>query len=84
MANQNHKNQPKNKKQDNSDLKTYARYSYLGFQMAAFVLVFAGIGYWLDERSNSETPWWTIVLGLLGVFGGLYVTLRDFIKKDKD
>lgn len=74
------KNPQKDKKQGNSDLKTYARYSYLGFQMAAFVLVFAGIGYWLDERSASETPWWTIILGLLGVFGGLYVTLRDFIK----
>lgn len=72
----------KDKEKKQAGLKTYARYSYLGFQMAAFVLVFAGIGWWLDERSSSETPWWTIILGLLGVFGGLYVTLRDFIKKD--
>ncbi|MFO7756032.1 MAG: AtpZ/AtpI family protein [Bacteroidales bacterium] len=64
-----------------SDLKSYARYSGIAFQMIIIIggMTFAGVK--LDERRGGETPVFTIILSLLGVFAALYTTLKDFIGK---
>lgn len=69
-------------KQNSSDLKSYARYSGMAFQMIAIIGIMTYAGVWLDERREAETPVFTIILSLLGVFAALYVVLKDFIGKD--
>jgi len=57
----------------------------MAFQMIAIILIFYWIGSKLDGRSTYEKPVYTAVLTVLGVFAGLFVSLRDFIwRKDND
>jgi F0F1-type ATP synthase assembly protein I len=78
--------QPQNQKDHNpntSGLKSFARYSGMGFQMIVIILLFYWAGSKLDERSSNEKPVYTAILTVLGVFAGLYIVLKDFIgKKD--
>lgn len=60
-----------------------AKYSGLGLTMAAIIGLMAYIGTLLDEYLVMSQPVFTISLSLLGVFAAMYITLRDFIKKDK-
>lgn len=53
----------------------------MAFQMMAIILVTTWGGVKLDKVLNLETPVFTIVLSLLGVFAAIYTSLRDFIKK---
>lgn len=62
-------------------VKSYLRYSNIGFQMAAAIAIGSYSGHWLDEKFNTA-PWWFISLSLLGVFTALYITLKEFIGKD--
>jgi F0F1-type ATP synthase assembly protein I len=39
------------------------------------------LGYWLDGRYNTQTPWFTIGIGLFSIFVALYISLKDFFKK---
>ena len=83
-----HKNQKTNQKSDNdkhsSGVKSFAKYGGLGFQMIAIILIFYWAGSKLDERSAAEKPIYTAILTLLGVFVGLYVSLKDFIWRKDD
>ncbi len=65
---------------ENSPLQTYARYSGMAFQMIAIILIATWIGTRIDKWLTLETPVFTLVLALLGVFGGIYISVRDFIK----
>jgi len=56
----------------------------MAFQMLAIILIFYWAGQKLDKHSGSDFPLYTIILSLLGVFGALYISLKDFIKKDED
>jgi hypothetical protein len=56
----------------------------MGFQMIAIILIFYWAGSKLDERSASEKPIYTAILTILGVFVGLYISLKDFIIKKDD
>lgn len=73
---------PKNKKsdQENSGLESYAKYSGLAFQMIGIILIPVFVGVKLDKLVGLETPVFTIVLALLGVFGSIYIAIKDFIK----
>jgi apolipoprotein N-acyltransferase len=79
-------NQSQNQKgrsRDTSGLKSFARYSGMGFQMIVIILLFYWAGSRLDERASTEKPVYTAILTVLGVFAGLYIVLKDFIgKKD--
>lgn len=66
--------------EENSPLQTYARYSGMAFQMIAVILASTWIGTRIDKWLTLETPVFTIVFALLGVFGGIYLSVRDFIK----
>ena len=56
----------------------YLKYSGMAFQMAGTILVFALLGQWLDGQFTTGSTF-TIVLTLFGVFGGLYIALKDFL-----
>mgnify|MGYP005838357435 FL=1 len=43
------------------------------------VMTFAGVK--LDSRRASDTPVFTLILSLLGVFAAIYTAIKDFIKK---
>lgn len=55
----------------------YLKYSGMAFQMAATIVVFVLLGRWLDGYFITGQLL-TVVFALLGVFGGLYVALKDF------
>ena len=57
-------------------------YAGLGFQLAAAMVVFGGIGYWLDGRLNT-TPWLLVVGMLLGATGGMISLIRTSIRNTK-
>jgi len=65
-------------------LNSFIRYSGMGFQMIAIILLFYWAGSKLDERSGNEKSVYTAVLSLLGVFAGLYIVLKEFIVRKDD
>jgi F0F1-type ATP synthase assembly protein I len=72
---QDKKPQPTN---SNSALK----YSGMAFQILACIL----LGFWggmkIDELLGfKKVPIFTLVLGLLGVVVGIYISIKDFLKK---
>lgn len=48
--------------------------------MAVIIAAGVGLGYWLDEKFANTTPWYTIGIGLFGIFAALYISLKDFFK----
>jgi len=68
------------KKIPNKGLKDFARYSGLGFQMIAIILIATWGGIQLDKLAGFSNPVFTIILSLLGVFAGIYVAIKDFLK----
>lgn len=76
------KQQPKDPKQKklNSGIKNFAKYSGIAFQMIGIILFMTWAGTRLDKVTGFKTPVFTIVLSLLGVFAGIYVAVKDFIK----
>ena len=57
-------------------LKSYIKYSALGFQMIGIIGGFTYAGYKIDESHNNKTPIFTGILSLLGVIVSLYLVLR--------
>ncbi|HPF01590.1 MAG TPA: AtpZ/AtpI family protein [Bacteroidales bacterium] len=74
-----------NKKDQNKipdkGLQSFAKYSGIAFQMAGIILLATFGGIKLDKLTGWETPVFTIVLSLLGVFAAIWITIRDLIKK---
>jgi F0F1-type ATP synthase assembly protein I len=61
-------------------LQDYAKYSGIAVQMIVIILVMTWIGIKLDKVTGLSTPVFTIIFSLLGVFIGIYVAVKDFIK----
>ena len=76
-------NQQKKKKppEKNDDMKSYARYTGMAFQMIVIIGIMTYAGVKIDERTASDTPIFTAILSLLGVIAALYTSLKDFIRK---
>jgi F0F1-type ATP synthase assembly protein I len=68
------------KPSQNKGVNNYARYTGLAFQMLGIILVTVWGGRKLDTLTGWETPVFTIVLSLLGVFAAIYTAVKDFIK----
>ncbi len=76
-----HSSKKKNPKNHQSKgIKDFARYSGLAFQMGGIILVTVWGGIKLDKVFGFETPVFTIILSLLGVFAAIYTAVKDFIK----
>jgi len=69
----------------NDDLKpkvnNYVRYSSMVFQMAAVI----GLGVWggraLDKYLDMKFPAFTLLFLFIAIFGGMYWTLKDLLRK---
>jgi F0F1-type ATP synthase assembly protein I len=72
------KTKPKNKL--NKGIKDFVKYSGIAFQMIGIILISVWGGVKLDKLTGWNTPVFTIVLSLLGVFGAIYAAVKDFIK----
>jgi ATP synthase protein I len=70
----------KKQKSSNTPLKSYARYSAVGFQMLFIVLAGVFGGMQLDKLVHWPFPVFTIVLSLLAVFGAIYYVIKDLLK----
>jgi F0F1-type ATP synthase assembly protein I len=47
-------------------MKPYLKYAGLGFEILASMLFCVGIGYWLDQKMETEKPWFVLGFALLG------------------
>ncbi len=68
------------KKQENNGLKDWAKYTGLGVQMIVIILVCVWGGIKLDKLFGFQSPVFTVILSLLGVFAAIYTAVKDFIK----
>lgn len=68
------------KSQENKGLNNFAKYSGIAFQMIGIILITTWGGTRLDKLTGFETPVFTIILSLLGVFAAIYTAVKDFIK----
>lgn len=81
MAQKQYKPRKKNDLTDNSDWVTYARYSGLAFQMGILIALFSWGGYELDKWLENSFPIFLSIGLFLGIAMGIYVSIKDFIKK---
>lgn len=58
--------------------RNWMKYSGMAFQMIGTILAFVFGGIYIDQWLETD-PWALIIGSLLGVFGGLYVALKDFL-----
>lgn len=52
--------------------------------LVASVGVFAGIGYWLDQKLEHQVPWMLLVGAGLGMVGGFISFFRTVLGAGKD
>jgi len=69
----------KNQKNNTEDLKNWAKYSGLAFQMGITIAAGTWAGTWLDKKFNTSKPIFSITLILLSVFAAIYFAIKDFI-----
>lgn len=58
----------------------YLRYSGLAFQLIVLISAGAWLGDSLDERMQTQQPYWTAAFSLVGVLAGMYQLYRDLTK----
>jgi F0F1-type ATP synthase assembly protein I len=64
----------------NKGLNDFAKYSGIAFQMIAVILLTTWGGIELDKLAKFNTPVFTIILSVLGVFAAIYTAVKDFIR----
>jgi hypothetical protein len=75
MLNDQQKNSPK------KPLNNYVRFSAMGLQMAAIMLLLTWIGIKLDSYFNLKFPIFTLVLACFSVVASLWYFIREFLPK---
>lgn len=70
----------KESKKDKPEVARWVYYSGMGFQMIAVIGLFIYFGSWLDEKTGNQKPFYTALLGLVGVGISLYQTIRSLTK----
>ena len=72
------KQKPKKKR-----LNPYIKYSSLTTQMAVIIAAGAFFGDYLDKKTTSDIPIYTIILSLLSIFLALYYVLKKIINHNE-
>lgn len=73
---------PPRKPRPSDMMSIYARYSSLGIQIVFIVLVFTGLGYWLDHLLKTPKPFFTGGLSLFGCISAMIYMIKIVNKKD--
>jgi len=63
--------------------KEYLKYSSLGLEVLASILIFVGLGYGLDKWLATEKPWFLLFCSLFGCFLAIYLLVRRFSDQQK-
>lgn len=58
--------------------RNWLKYSGMAFQIGGVIVIFVLLGQWLDGYFGTD-PYLTLVFSLVGVIGGMYSALRDFL-----
>jgi len=64
----------------------FVKYSGIGVQLVAVILVFLFAGIWLDDKFGTKFLF-TLVLTMVGFFGGFYsfyLNMKNLSKTEKD
>jgi len=72
---------PENRRQNQNRFHDYARYSSLAVQMLVIIAAGTYGGFRLDKYLGWKFPLFTIVLSMLSVVLGIWLAIRDFLKK---
>jgi len=67
-------------KRDSDNLRNIAKYTTAAFEMVAVIVIGVLAGVWLDDYFATK-PIITVVLSLLSVAAGIYLFIKDVIKK---
>lgn len=67
-----------------SQLRKYAQFSGIGFQMGATIFICSWAGKKLDAHYQTHKPWFTIGLILFGVVASIYVLIKQLNNINKD
>ncbi|WP_424492838.1 AtpZ/AtpI family protein [Salinimicrobium sp. GXAS 041] len=67
----------KNRKGKKSQLKNWAIFTGIAFEMGGTIFLCAWAGKELDERYSSERNWFTIGLVLFGLVASVLVVLKQ-------
>ena len=67
--------------QSSGRLRAFARYSGIGVQMLAIIGLSTWLGLWLDKHYQTQNPWFTIGLMLLGLGAALYNVIRSLTRE---
>jgi F0F1-type ATP synthase assembly protein I len=62
-------------------LNEYLRYTGLGVEILACILVFAGGGHLLDRRLELGRPWFLLLGAVAGCAAAMYLAVRRFSRK---
>jgi len=68
-------NDMEKKKSDKSPGQEYIKYTGLGFEILAYILLFVGMGYGLDKWLDTK-PWFTLFLSLFGCGAAMYQIVK--------
>lgn len=71
------------KKTKKDQLKNWAVFSGIAFQMGATIFICAWIGKKLDERYPSTKNWFTIGFVLFGMIASIYIVLKQLKNLNK-
>ena len=72
----------KPKKEKKSQLKNWAIFTGIAFEMGGTIFVCAWIGKQLDERYPSNKNWFTIGMVLFGLLASIFLVLKQLKKFD--
>tara|TARA_R100000935_G_C2835207_1_gene167706 strand:+ start:2398 stop:2640 length:243 start_codon:yes stop_codon:yes gene_type:complete len=73
----------KKENEKNGQLKNWAIFSGIAFQMGGTIFACAWVGRKLDERYPSNKNWFTIGFVLFGVAASLYIVLKQLKSLNK-
>jgi len=64
------------------NIRKYARYSGLAFEMLGIIALGVFAGYKIDTSRQKEFPLFTVILSLFAVFAALYVVIKNVINDE--
>ncbi len=67
-------------KRKTEGLNQYLKFSGMGLQLGIIITLFALGGRWLDNKYQTETPYFTAGLALFGVCVGIYLMIKQLPK----
>ncbi|PLK44278.1 AtpZ/AtpI family protein [Emticicia sp. TH156] len=66
---------------NSNNRRTWLKFTQIGLQMIITIGLGTWFGYWLDTRSDSKTPVYTLILSLTSIGVSLYNVIRQLPKQ---